>query len=134
MTLGDNFHTLDIAQHPNPSEAQKPIRGQVGLIHVAFEVASYAGLRDAYETLQRHGVDITNATNHVNQRSIYFRDPDGNGMEIYYEVPRALELFPEGREDLDESLPVTKPGDPLPTWLLEDWPDAALKARLAALP
>ena len=26
MTLGENFHTLDIGQHPSPSEAPRPQR------------------------------------------------------------------------------------------------------------
>jgi catechol-2,3-dioxygenase len=31
------------------------------------------------------------------QCSFYFADPDGNTLEIYHELPHALELFPEGR-------------------------------------
>ena len=69
----------------------------------------------------------------MNQRSIYFRDPDGNGLEIYYELPFALQLFPDGREDLDEALPITKKGEPLPSWLFEDWPGPALQAKIAEL-
>ncbi|HEU0168886.1 MAG TPA: VOC family protein [Chloroflexota bacterium] len=133
MTLGDNFHTLDIGPNRDPASAQKPVRGQLGLVHIAFQVARYEDLRDAYQTLLENGVEVTNATNHVNQRSIYFRDPDGNGLEIYYEVPFALQLFPDGREDLDEALPVTKKGEPLPAWLFEDWPGPELQAKIAEL-
>jgi catechol 2,3-dioxygenase len=134
MTLGQNYHTLDIDQNPEPTTAQRPRRGQIGLAHIAFQVGSYAALRDAYRHLVDHGVQILRATNHVNQRSVYFADPDGNTLEIYYEVPRALELFPEGRVDLNEMLAVSGPGEPLPQWLAEDWPDPALAARIAALP
>jgi hypothetical protein len=35
MTLGNNFHTLDIGQHPAPGTAQRPQRGQIGLGHIA---------------------------------------------------------------------------------------------------
>lgn len=133
MTLGRNYHTLDIDQNADPAAAQRPRRGQIGLAHIAFQVASYDDLRDAYRHLIDHGVQILRATNHVNQRSIYFHDPDGNTLEIYYEVPRALELFPDGRVDLNETLTVTGPGEPLPRWLLEDWPGPELNARLAAL-
>jgi hypothetical protein len=59
----------------------------------------------------------------VSQRSIYFSDPDGNRLEIYYEIPDALERYKDvGRGDEDVPLPVTKPGEPLPSWLDEDWP------------
>jgi catechol 2,3-dioxygenase len=132
-TLGDTFHTLDFAQHPDPANAQKPQRGQVGLVHIAFQVDSHAALRDAYVHLLENGITIDHATNHANQRSIYFRDPDDNGLEIYYELPYALQLFPNGRNDVDESLPVSGPGEPLPAWLLEDWPDPETQAKIDAI-
>jgi catechol-2,3-dioxygenase len=130
MTLGENFHTLDISQHPRPERAQKPRRDQIGVLHIAFQVASYDDLREAYVSLLDNGIEITGATEHVNQRSIYFRDPDGNTLEIYYELPNALELFPNGRQDEDEPLDVSDPDEPLPAWLLEDWPGPELRARL----
>jgi hypothetical protein len=79
------------------------------------------------------GVPIMRAANHVNQRSFYFADPDGNVLEIYYEMPYALELFSNGRSDEDEALPVSGPGEPLPQWLLEDWPAPEMKARIEQL-
>jgi catechol 2,3-dioxygenase len=133
MTLGENFHTLDIGQHPAPAEAQRPLRGQIGLGHIAFQVGSYAALRDAYVHLQEHGVEILRATNHINQRSFYFADPDGNTLELYYELPHALQLFAGGRSDEDEALPVSKPGEALPPWLSEDWPGPELTARIEQL-
>jgi hypothetical protein len=60
---------------------------------------------------------------HINQRSIYFLDPDGNRLEIYYEIPGALQKFPNGRGDQNSHLDVSRPGEPLPAWLLERWPD-----------
>lgn len=133
MTLGDGFHAIDIAQHPAPQDAPRPQRGQLGLAHIAFKVTSYAALRDAYRHLLDHGVAIQRAADHVSQRSIYFADPDGNGLEIYYEMPRALELFPNGRGDEDEVLPLSRAGEPLPSWLMEDWPGPAAMAKVERL-
>jgi hypothetical protein len=107
--------------------------GQIGLGRIASQVGSYAALRDAYAHLVGKGVEIIRATNHINQHSFYFADPDGNTLEIYYELPRALELFPAGRDDQDEALRVSGPGDPLPNWLLEDWPGPEMKARIESL-
>jgi catechol 2,3-dioxygenase len=133
MTLGDNFHTLDIGQHPTPESAPRPQRGQIGLVHVAFQVESYQALRDAYIGLLENGIEIDQATNHVNQRSIYFKDPDGNALEIYYEIPESIDLFWGGRTDADEDLDVSGPDDPLPAWLLEDWPPPETRALIEEL-
>jgi catechol-2,3-dioxygenase len=133
MTLGDGFHTIDVMQHPAPQDAAKPQHGQLGLGHIAFKVASYAALREAYVHLLQHGVAIQRAADHVCQRSVYFADPDGNGLEIYYEMPGALALFPNGRGDEDDVLPLTTADAPLPQWLLEDWPGPAAMAKVERL-
>jgi catechol 2,3-dioxygenase len=132
-TLGDNFHALDFSQHPSPNQAQKPRRDHIGLIHLAFQVESHDALREAYVHLLAHGITIDHATNHENQRSIYFRDPDDNGVEIYYEIPYALDIFPNGRRDIDEVLEVGGPDDPLPGWLQETWPGAEIQQRIDAI-
>lgn len=123
MTLGETFHTLDLAPHPQPHGAPRPTNDHIGLIHAAFEVEAYADLRQAYCALQSHGVELR-AVDHVSQRSLYFSDPDGNGLEVYYEVPGALQRYEGGRNDEDTRLPVTRPGEPLPSWLEEQWPPA----------
>src|SRR5690349_414280 len=103
-TLGESFHNLDVARHPNPDQAQRPSKDQLGLVHLAFQVERYQDLKAAYTTLLDNGIAIERATDHENQRSLYFRDPDGNGVEIYYELPMALQVFPNGRHDVDEPL------------------------------
>jgi len=82
MTLGDGFHTIDITQHPSPQDASRPQRGQLGLVHIAFKVGSYAALREAYAHLLDHGIEIQRATDHVCQRSVYFNDPDGTTVQL----------------------------------------------------
>jgi catechol 2,3-dioxygenase len=121
MTLGEDFHTLDMAPHENPEAARSQAR-PLGVAHIAFQVASYEALGEAYRTLLQHGVRIERAMDHVNQRSIYFLDPDGNRLEIYYEMPGALARFPEGRGDQNRELAVSTAGEPLPAWLSERWP------------
>ena len=133
MTLDNTFHAIDIVPHPAPQEAVRPEGRQFGLIHIAFKVANYAALRDAYTHLLDHNVEILRAVDHISQRSVYFTDPDGNGLEIYYEMPNALSLFPDGRGDEDQRMKLSGKGEPLPAWLLEDWPDAAAMAKVERL-
>ena len=78
------------------------MQNRLGVHHFAFQVDSYDALKDAYFTLQDHGIEEIRAVDHVSQKSIYFHDPDGNRLEIYYELPNALEMFRQGREDRDE--------------------------------
>jgi len=93
MALEGQGHTLDLFPVQNPESAQRVVPGGVGVHHVAFHVRSEAALADAYFTLHEHGIPIVRAVDHVSQKSIYFHDPDGNYLEIYYELPNAPELF-----------------------------------------
>ena len=108
MTLGESGHTLDLFPAQDTEPAPDPDRRRPGLQHIAFQVDSDAALKQAYFTLLEHGVEITRAMDHVSQKSIYFNDPDGNGLEIYYELPNAPEMFRQGRGDRDEPLIFTR--------------------------
>ena len=82
-----------------------------------------AGIPASGELVSFSVDQIDRAIDHVTQRSLYFRDPDGLPLEIYFEMPDALTVFREGRGDQDAPLPLSKPGEPLPDWLLDDeWP------------
>jgi catechol 2,3-dioxygenase len=102
MALPGLSHTIDLFQAPDEAPAATP--GAVGVRHLAFLVESEADFKDAWRTLREHGVPIDRAMDHVSQKSIYFRDPDGTVLEIYHELPNARELFRQGRGDRDETL------------------------------
>jgi len=103
MTLGEDGHTVDLFPDLNAGLAT-PGSPKAGMHHLAFQVESFEDLRLAYFQLQDSGVSIRRAMDHVTQQSIYFSDPDGNGLEIYFEEPDALDTFRSGREDSDAPL------------------------------
>ena len=104
MALEGTGHTIDLSPIKDPEAVRHQAPGERGVAHVAFKVSSDEALKDAYHTLREHGVEITRTIDHVSQKSVYFRDPDGNLLEIYHELPNAEELFRQGRQDRDEAL------------------------------
>jgi len=102
MALSGLSHTIDLFQAPDASPAATP--EAVGVRHIAFLVDSEADFKEAWRMLREQGVPIDRALDHVSQKSVYFHDPDGTTLEIYYELPNARELFRQGRGDRDEPL------------------------------
>lgn len=70
------------------ADAAGPQRGQVGLNHMAWMVDSLDDLKAAYQRLRDNDVRIDRIIDHGLSLGIYFRDPDGNGLEVSYELPR----------------------------------------------
>jgi catechol 2,3-dioxygenase len=64
-------------------------KGQVGLNHMAWRLDSLADLKEFYQHLKDINVPIGRVADHGISLGIYLRDPDGNGVEVYYEMPRA---------------------------------------------
>jgi catechol 2,3-dioxygenase len=65
-----------------------PPRGTTGLYHVAILYPTRAALADALRRLIRAGVDLDGASDHGVSEALYLHDPDGNGLELYWDRPR----------------------------------------------
>ena len=65
-----------------------PAPGTTGLYHVAMLYPTRADLADALRRLLAHGIRIDGASDHGVSEAIYLRDPDGNGLELYWDRPR----------------------------------------------
>ena len=66
-----------------------PPPGTTGLFHVAFRYPDRQALARALARLVEHGVRLTGASDHGVSEALYLRDPDGNGVELYYDRPQA---------------------------------------------
>ncbi len=65
-----------------------PPRGTTGLYHAAILYPTRADLADALRRLLAHGISIDGASDHGVSEAIYLRDPDGTGLELYWDRPR----------------------------------------------
>ena len=65
-----------------------PPPGTTGLYHVAIRYPSRAALADALKRLVDNRIPISGASDHGVSVALYLRDPDQNGIELYYDRPR----------------------------------------------
>ena len=64
-----------------------PPPGSTGLYHVAIRYPHRRALADAYQRLGEAGISLDGAADHGVSEALYLRDPDGNGIELYWDRP-----------------------------------------------
>jgi len=64
-----------------------PAPGTTGLYHLAILYPTRAELADALRRLMRAGIPLEGASDHGVSEALYLRDPDGNGVELYWDRP-----------------------------------------------
>ena len=84
----DKDKSHEVALMEVGDDAPLQAKRQVGLNHLAFMMESLDDLKDAYYRLKEKGVKFDHISDHGLSLGIYFRDPDGNGLEVSYELPR----------------------------------------------
>ena len=62
---------------------------QVGLNHMAWMMESLEDLKEFYFHIKEKNIPIDHISDHGISIGIYFHDPDGNGIEVSYELPRS---------------------------------------------
>jgi catechol 2,3-dioxygenase len=63
-------------------------RSAPGLYHTALRYPTRAALAGALVRLREHAVALTGASDHGVSEALYLRDPEGNGIELYWDRPR----------------------------------------------
>jgi catechol-2,3-dioxygenase len=54
---------------------------------ISFRMADFAGLREMHRRLQAEGVAELAPVSHGNALSVYFKDPEGNRIELFVDTP-----------------------------------------------
>ena len=80
-------HSHELAIRGIGADAAGPDSSQVGTNHFAWEMASFEDLQAMYRHLKAKGVHILRTRENAHSVGVYFNDPDGNGLEVYYEEP-----------------------------------------------
>ena len=65
-----------------------PPPGTTGLYHAAFRFPDRRSLAQTTQRVIDAGVPLDGASDHGVSEAIYLRDPDGNGIELYWDRPR----------------------------------------------
>ena len=82
--------------------AERSLRPAAGLFHTAIRFPTREALGAALQRVQAAGIRLTGASDHGVSEALYLDDPDGNGVELYWDRPR--ELWPDAM--FSEPLPL----------------------------
>lgn len=67
-----------------------PAPGTTGLFHHAILYPSRSSLGDALRRLRAANIPLDGASDHGVSEALYLRDPDQNGVELYWDRPESL--------------------------------------------
>ena len=90
-------HELALARAKEPGQKTQHVQ------QVSFKVKSLDDVRAFYHRLQDAGVKIDRTVTHGIACSVYFFDPEGNRIELYYTTPYQI------RQPLGEPIDLDKP-------------------------
>lgn len=96
LAAGDYHHHIGLNTFQSLGGTRPP-EGHTGLYHVAILYPDQESLAEAVQRLVDHEWPIDSAEDHGATVSIYLNDPDGNGLELYYDRPREYWLDANGR-------------------------------------
>src|SRR5688500_1036699 len=65
-----------------------PAAGATGLFHAAIRYPDRAALADAVRRVVAAEIPLDGASDHGVSEAVYLRDPDRNGIELYWDRPR----------------------------------------------
>lgn len=86
------FLTRDPAEHHQLVLASgRPAGGFNPINQLSFRMSDFSGLREMHRRLEHEGVSELAPVTHGNALSIYFKDPEGNRIELFIDTPWYVE-------------------------------------------
>ncbi|HJT81163.1 MAG TPA: VOC family protein [Chthoniobacterales bacterium] len=86
VSAGGYHHHIGLNTWESAGGAAPP-PGTTGLYHFAILYPNRAALADALRRLVAAEIPLDGASDHGVSEALYLRDPDGNGIELYWDRP-----------------------------------------------
>lgn len=88
VAAGDYHHHIGLNTWESKGGSAPPPH-MTGLYHVAILYPTRASLADASRRLIKAGIALEGAADHGVSQALYLRDPDQNGVELYWDRPES---------------------------------------------
>ena len=86
VAAGQYHHHIGLNTWESRGGSRSP-PGTTGLYHAAILYPTRMALAQALERLMQAGVRLDAASDHGVSEALYLQDPDGNGLELYWDKP-----------------------------------------------
>ena len=87
LSAGGYHHHIGLNTWESQGSSPPPVSA-TGLYHLAILYPTRAELADALRRLMKAGIPLEGASDHGVSEALYLRDPDGNGVELYWDRPK----------------------------------------------
>lgn len=99
VSAGGYHHHIGLNTWHSKGAPPPPPRS-TGLFHLAILYPDRRSLADALRRLSEAGIPLGGASDHGVSEALYINDPDGNGIELYWDRPRDEWPRAQGGEEL----------------------------------
>lgn len=87
LSAGGYHHHIGLNTWHSKNSPPPPVQG-VGLYHTAIVYPDRKDLAAIYDRLRRAHYPLRGASDHGVSEALYLDDPDGNGVELYWDRPK----------------------------------------------